>query len=526
MPDVLIQTFNEELNLPRTLESVQGWANRVFIVDSGSTDGTKAVAERYGATFVHHDWPGYAAQKNWAIDNLPWESDWILIIDADELVTPGLRDEVAAITNKPTSQVRENGFYLNRMLIFMGRPIRHCGYFPSWNLRLFKRGKARYEERLVHEHMIVDGPTGHLKNLLLHEDQRGLEHFVAKHNRYSTLEAREVYESPEPWPGVQKFLSSRIHRRRFIKTRVTPHLPLAWVWRFIYMYVFKRGFLDGRGGWNLCNIIASYELSIQLKVVELKRLHGRRRRAQSGLSVPEGSNGYAESAAAIRESGGPTDAPSPTATPVPANANGQPGIPTFVRNARDQEGFSSPWTLKQNVARALWMLTTKLLFRPSFHNWYGFRNLLLRLFGAKIGQHVRIRPTARIEIPWNLDIGDYSVIGDDAIIYSLGKITIGRRVVVSQYAHLCAGTHDFRYRSFPLLKPPITLGDDSWIAADAFVGPGVLIGAGTVLGARSSAFHDLPEYQICVGHPAKAIKPRVLLDQPPASEIRDPQVQI
>jgi putative colanic acid biosynthesis acetyltransferase WcaF len=180
--------------------------------------------------------------------------------------------------------------------------------------------------------------------------------------------------------------------------------------------------------------------------------------------------------------------------------------------------FSSPWSLKQNIGRALWMLTWKMVFRPSFHNWYGFRNRILRLFGAKVGQQVRIRPTARIEIPWNLEIGDYSVVGDDAILYSLGKITIGERVVISQFAHLCAGTHDFRYRSFPLLKPPITINSDAWIASDAFVGPGVTVGEGTVLGARSSAFNDLPAFQVCIGSPARAVKQRVMFDWDPAGE--------
>jgi putative colanic acid biosynthesis acetyltransferase WcaF len=170
----------------------------------------------------------------------------------------------------------------------------------------------------------------------------------------------------------------------------------------------------------------------------------------------------------------------------------------------------SPWSLKQKIARVLWMLTRLLLFRPSFHNWYAWRRFLLRCFGAKIGRGVRIRPSALIEIPWNLQIADHAIIGDYAIIYSLGKITIGRHVVISQYAHLCAGTHDYTQRRFPLLRPPIVLEEDVWIAADAFVGPGVTIAARSILGARASAFADLPPDIIAVGNPAKPIKPRVL----------------
>ena len=218
--DVLIQTFNEEINLPLTLASIQGWTNRIFVVDSGSTDRTVEIARDRGATVVHHDWEGYARQKNWALDNLPFQSDWILILDADEAVSPELREELRELVSRPADSVPECGFYLNRIFIFMGRKIRHCGYFPSWNLRLFKRGKARYEERKVHEHMVVDGPTGYLKHLLLHEDCRGLEHFVAKHNRYSTLEAADIYEHPEPWPGLRRFFTDRTTRRRFGKSRI------------------------------------------------------------------------------------------------------------------------------------------------------------------------------------------------------------------------------------------------------------------------------------------------------------------
>ncbi len=288
MLDVLIQTHNEELNLVHALASLQGWVNRVFVVDSGSTDSTLDIARKAGATVVHHDWEGYAGQKNWALANLPWESDWILIVDADESVTPELRSEIEKVTSKPIDSVTSAGFYINRIFIFMGRQIRHCGYFPSYNLRLFKRGRARYENRRVHEHMIVDGKTAYLKGLLIHEDRRGLEHFIAKHNRYSTLEAQELYATQTPWPGSKAFFSNRMVRRRFLKTRVLPSLPVPWFWKFLYMYVFLEGFLDRSAGWNLSVIIASYEYFIYLKYNELKRLKGRQPVVR-GLSVSEGS---------------------------------------------------------------------------------------------------------------------------------------------------------------------------------------------------------------------------------------------
>jgi putative colanic acid biosynthesis acetyltransferase WcaF len=166
----------------------------------------------------------------------------------------------------------------------------------------------------------------------------------------------------------------------------------------------------------------------------------------------------------------------------------------------------------ENIKRALWMIVRASLFRMSFHNWYGWRRLLLEMFGAKLGKRVRVRPTASVEIPWNLDIGDDVVIGDYAIIYSLGKITIGRASTISQYAHICAGTHDYTTRRFPLLKPPIVIGEEVWIAADAFVGPGVTVGDRAVVGARATVVNDVPPDQVVAGPAAKILKRRILED--------------
>ncbi len=294
MVDVLIQTYNEEENLPHVLASVANWANRIFIVDSGSTDGTQKIAEAAGATFVYHEWEGYAGQKNWALNNLPLQSDWTLILDADEALTPELRQEISNIALRDPATVAEAGLYLNRVFLFMGRKIWHCGYFPSWNLRLFKRGKAHYEDRLVHEHMVVDGATGYLKGLILHEDRRGLEHFFAKHNRYSTLEARELFERPEPWPGLRAFFNDRVRHRRFLKSRVLPYLPMTWTLRLIYMYVLRLGILDGRAGWQLSNFISTYEFFIQLKYQELMLLRGTHHADRNRLALPEGTVTFPE----------------------------------------------------------------------------------------------------------------------------------------------------------------------------------------------------------------------------------------
>lgn len=195
------------------------------------------------------------------------------------------------------------------------------------------------------------------------------------------------------------------------------------------------------------------------------------------------------------------EATSPPA--APGDLAGADGLPTVAPEP-------SPWTTREKIGRALWMLLGRPLFRLTFHNWYGLRRALLRLFGARVARGVRIRPSVRVEIPWNLDLREGCVIGDYAILYSLGKITVGERSIVSQYAHVCAGTHDFTDPTFPLLRPPVVIEADAWIGADAFVGPGVTVGRLAVLGARSSAYKDLPPEMICVGNPAKPLRRREL----------------
>jgi putative colanic acid biosynthesis acetyltransferase WcaF len=178
--------------------------------------------------------------------------------------------------------------------------------------------------------------------------------------------------------------------------------------------------------------------------------------------------------------------------------------------------------------RVLWAVVYQLLFRTTFHNWYGIRASILRRFAARVGKNVRLRRTVRIEIPWNLEIGDDVSIGDDVILYALAPIKLGDRAFVSQYSYLCAGTHDHTTRDYPLICKPITIGEDCWIAADVFIGPGVTVGDRTVVGARASAFSDIPSDVIAVGNPARAIRKRILREvsgepeSPPPEEMNLP----
>ena len=165
---------------------------------------------------------------------------------------------------------------------------------------------------------------------------------------------------------------------------------------------------------------------------------------------------------------------------------------------------------QHRLAQALWEVVGQRVFRLSFHNWYGVRNRLLRAFGATIDPAARVRPSVRISHPYKLTIGANSTVGDNAVLYCLGPITIGRRCTISQYAHLCSAGHDYTRADMPLITDPIVIEDDAWIAADVFVGPGVTVGADTVVGSRSTVMHPLPAGKVCAGDNAKVLGDRVI----------------
>ena len=167
------------------------------------------------------------------------------------------------------------------------------------------------------------------------------------------------------------------------------------------------------------------------------------------------------------------------------------------------------YPLRVQLMRVAWALG-RILFRLVPRPFYAPRRVLLRLFGAKVGKQVNMANSAIIYFPWNLEIGDWSAIGEQAYIYNLGKITIGEKATISQRAHLCAGSHDYSNPALPLLTPPISIGSQVWICADAFVGPGVSVGEGAVVGARAVAMKEVEPWSVVAGNPAQLVKKRTL----------------
>ena len=167
------------------------------------------------------------------------------------------------------------------------------------------------------------------------------------------------------------------------------------------------------------------------------------------------------------------------------------------------------FSFQNRLGRMVWNVFYVIFFQYSPNVLHGWRVFWLRVFGAKIGKGVHVYPKVSIWAPWNIEIADYSGVGNGAKLYSQGKIAIGRKVVISQGAHICAGTHDYTNPGFPLITKPIFIGDFAWIAAEAFVHPGVKIAEGCVIGTRSVVVGDMPAWTICAGFPCKPIRERI-----------------
>jgi glycosyltransferase involved in cell wall biosynthesis len=263
---VLILTRNEEVNIRQALASVCGWADQVFIVDSYSTDKTLDIANHMGAEIVQNPWPGYAAQKNWALENLPFRNEWVFILDADEFLSDELKLELQEIL--ASSGNGFDGFYVKWRLIFYGHWIKHCGWYPGWGLRFFKHKLGRYENRPVDEHIILNGKAGECKHDIVHRDLHDMAYWIDKHIRYAKLNA-QAYSQLEQNEGADErirpsLFGSQAQRRRFIKERVWRHLPARGVLYFFYLYVLRFGFLDGGKGLIFCMMHGIFE---EFKVV-------------------------------------------------------------------------------------------------------------------------------------------------------------------------------------------------------------------------------------------------------------------
>ena len=272
---VLVPIKNEAGNLPRCLGCVS-WADEIIVVDSQSTDGSIEIAQQRGATVVQFEFNGvWPKKKNWALENISFRNEWVFILDADEVLPAGAEQEFASAIAQAGPIA---GYWINRRFMFMGRWLQHA-YYPNWNLRLFHHSLGRYEkltesptdsgDNEVHEHVVVNGPTGRLRCEMDHYAFPSVEVFIEKHNRYSNWEAR-VAADRFLHGTANQFQSMPVGLRRKLKL-LSHRLPFRPLLRFLYIYVWQKGFLDGREGYYFARLHATYEFLCVAKTYELKK---------------------------------------------------------------------------------------------------------------------------------------------------------------------------------------------------------------------------------------------------------------
>ncbi len=271
---IFIQTLNEQDNLPGLLESLDGFDD-IVVLDSFSNDETKKIATDFGCRWFEHEFNGRGDHQNWAMEEIDFKYRWVFYLDADERMTPELHAEIESIEARWESGelTRENSpiaYYCGRKNFFRGKWIKYA--MPPGNImRFFQPPHIRFE-RLEHPSPVISGEVGYLKEHFLHYNfSKGVGEWIDRHNRYSGLESIETMlafkEHPIRWGNL---VSSDRNTRRLELKNISFRMPLRPLFKFLFMYVIGRGFLDGRSGWTYCRLQAMYEYMIVLKVRELK----------------------------------------------------------------------------------------------------------------------------------------------------------------------------------------------------------------------------------------------------------------
>jgi len=289
----VILTFNEERNLPACLESLAGLADRVFVVDSGSTDRTVSIATEFGAEVFTHSFENHVRQWQWALASLPIHTPWVLAIDADQSLTAELGASIASAVSQSQSDADAGpaGFYLNRRQVFRGRWIRHGGYYPKYLLKLFRRDAVRLDENdLVDHHFYINGATATLAGDLIEDNhnENEIAVWIAKHNRYAVRQARDE-ETRVVQAGLDAAFGSPDDRTRLQK-RVWQRFPLYLrpFGYFFYRYVLRLGFLDGKQGFIFHFMQAFwYRLLVDINRDEQRAAAERLRRPIETPNVPK-----------------------------------------------------------------------------------------------------------------------------------------------------------------------------------------------------------------------------------------------
>ena len=246
---VIVLTHNDDKIIEEALQSVHGWVEDIFVVDDGSQDRTLDIVRRYTDKIERHCFENYASQRNWALDNLPLKTSWILPLDADQRVTPELKTELFGLF-ADGKEGGVNGYIAPTKTVFLGRWIRHGGHYPIYRVYLLRKGKARWEERKYHQHCIVDGATGSLTADIVDIIAPDIKTFVERITTWAYAEADEIVSGAGDEKVKARIFGDALERKRWLRTKFYWKLPLFWraFAYFFYRYILRGGFLDGIEG--------------------------------------------------------------------------------------------------------------------------------------------------------------------------------------------------------------------------------------------------------------------------------------
>ena len=264
----MILTYNEEENIAGCLSHL-AWADEVVIVDSGSRDETIATASaaRPDVRVFTHEFKDFGDQRNWALDETSPRHEWVLFLDADEHCTSALAKEIDKAVRNPRDHV---GFYLAPRNMFLGGWIKRCTLYPSWQLRLLKRGEVRYQKEGHGQREVTAGSLGYIHEPYDHYPfSKGVSDWISRHNRYSTEELELIARLRDAPLALSDLLSDGVARRRCLK-RIAARIGCRSLLQFVYTYLMRGGFLDGRAGWHYCLLRAAHEVHVSAKLAEIR----------------------------------------------------------------------------------------------------------------------------------------------------------------------------------------------------------------------------------------------------------------
>ena len=456
---VIILIGQEKIHLKRCIEKLAPLEPRqIFLVESQPDDGGVAIAKETAARFglklesKFNKWPGlYAVQYQWALDHLPIEADWVLRLDADEYLTPQTIDRLREAIGEREKGISADvaGLTLELKRKFLGGEIRHATTGIRL-LRVFRRGRAKIEQRAMDEHMLVDGKVIDFDGAFYDDNINTFGWWKEKHRGYAKREARDAVGV---FADRDRLANPSATDRKKIAYYKLPRYLRA-VMYFCNRYFLKGGFLDGCTGWRW-NFWQGlwYRWLVDREIGRL----------------------------------------------IAGETAGCPKV--SLCEYRNPQGD----IVGRFLWEVVWMFGGRWTPRWAL-NWW--RRLLLSAFGAKIGKGVRLQGGAAIWQPWRITIGANSWIDGTANLYSVDDIRIGHDAVVSEGAFICTASHDLASKAFALANAPIEIGDYAWICAYAIVLPGVKVGEGAVVAAGSVVTRDVEPWTVVGGVPAKFIKKR------------------